>query len=466
MEHYTPFNRGIAQLEASDLSVLRNVHEGWYVEYKRELVRPRALAKTVAAFANTYGGWLFLGIEERSSEANSARAFPGMDAESATQTTEWLRQSLAEYVTPVPYYQWTAVHGPCDEIDLAEGHSIIVVKVPQSATAPHVHKDGRIYIRVADSSEPRYVNDRFVLDQLEQRSNRLRSSIAEWIDSDPEFSKEETDHPYLRLMFSPDLWQKQLKVQGLRLTDLREALTGDPTREAILPLDAIYPTGDGFIARQVSNNDPSRYTLTFHVYGDYSCDVIVPLRYYSGAGTTLAEQLGSHYRYVDRFLKILVAQRFLNDDNISDLNVVDLNILFYLLLGVTRQYRAILGLSGAVPEFYFKARILHCWRRIAYMDVEPVLERFTTSGIPLLMNDVVMVPPGYSPDSFVLLKNKEIGDARPEGPLDPIILQAVPMFIEILAAFGIAGLMASGDGFDIQEIVAAGNRGMSAMRSQ
>lgn len=57
---YSPFDKSIRDLEASDLAILKIVHEGWYVEYKSELVKAPALAKALSAFANTYGGWLFL----------------------------------------------------------------------------------------------------------------------------------------------------------------------------------------------------------------------------------------------------------------------------------------------------------------------------------------------------------------------------------------------------------------------
>ena len=72
---YSLFAKPLADLNVADLSVLRYVPEGWYVEYKREVPSPKPLAKAVAAFANTYGGWLFLGIEESSEEPATAGAF-------------------------------------------------------------------------------------------------------------------------------------------------------------------------------------------------------------------------------------------------------------------------------------------------------------------------------------------------------------------------------------------------------
>ena len=51
-----PFDKEVADLFAEDLEGLRQVHEGWYVEYKEEAISPRNIAKSLSAFANQYGG--------------------------------------------------------------------------------------------------------------------------------------------------------------------------------------------------------------------------------------------------------------------------------------------------------------------------------------------------------------------------------------------------------------------------
>ena len=75
---YSPFDKPIGELDASDLKVLRTVNEGWYVEYKRECPSSSSLAKAISSFANTHGGWLFLGVAEKAKEDTTAGAFPGI----------------------------------------------------------------------------------------------------------------------------------------------------------------------------------------------------------------------------------------------------------------------------------------------------------------------------------------------------------------------------------------------------
>ena len=54
-----PFDKDISDLLAEDLEGLRQVHEGWYVEYKAEAISPRQIAKGLSAFGqfNTADGF-------------------------------------------------------------------------------------------------------------------------------------------------------------------------------------------------------------------------------------------------------------------------------------------------------------------------------------------------------------------------------------------------------------------------
>lgn len=80
---YNPFDKSFDEIIPSDLAILFSVAEGWYVEYKQEVPNASAVAKSVTAFANTYGGWLFYGIAEKSKDDAVAGTFPGIACEDA-----------------------------------------------------------------------------------------------------------------------------------------------------------------------------------------------------------------------------------------------------------------------------------------------------------------------------------------------------------------------------------------------
>jgi hypothetical protein len=64
--------KSLSMVTSDDFECLRQVREGWYVEYKREATVAAAIAKSISAFANTRGGWLFYGIDAPSDSIGSS----------------------------------------------------------------------------------------------------------------------------------------------------------------------------------------------------------------------------------------------------------------------------------------------------------------------------------------------------------------------------------------------------------
>ena len=114
MQRYSPFDKAIRDLQPSDLTILRKVHEGWYVEYKSQMVKASALAKSLSAFANTYGGWLFIGVQEQSGDNTVAGEFPGIPEEDVDTALQSLRHSASDHLNPTPFFETTVLRGPCD----------------------------------------------------------------------------------------------------------------------------------------------------------------------------------------------------------------------------------------------------------------------------------------------------------------------------------------------------------------
>ena len=237
---YSPFDKDVKDLQSEDLSVLRSVNEGWYVEYKREATTASAMAKALSAFANTYGGWLFLGVDEARNDVSVAGDFVGIPEQSTEVVLQQLRQAASSSLNPTPYFRTNVLSGPCPIINLAPGTSIIVVQIPCSLTAPHVHKDGRIYRRVADGSEPKPETDRFVLDQLWRRGDVIRKAARKWIRRDPEFSKLEEKSPYLRLLLCVDPWQQKDPWLDASLSDISAVFHRNEAGVATMPFETVY----------------------------------------------------------------------------------------------------------------------------------------------------------------------------------------------------------------------------------
>ena len=222
MTAYSPFDKPVAELESADLAVLREVPESWHVEYKRTIDDAKTLAKAFGAFANTYGGWMIIGVEENDGAKNTAQEFPGLNDEELSLLLRRLGSSINAHLRPVPHYEHRVLKGPCEAIGLRNNQAIVVVHVPMSVHTPHLQTDGRVYQRVGDTSQP--IKERRLLDELWQRADSVRQATRLWIDDDPELSKGEGEAPYLRLLFVPDPWNKGYRLPSMSPRRFQETL--------------------------------------------------------------------------------------------------------------------------------------------------------------------------------------------------------------------------------------------------
>lgn len=164
--NFSPFNTSFDELSVSDLVQLQEVSEGWYIEYKRELVNTRDIAKSISAMANTYGGWVFFGIVEKSKKEPVAGTFPGISVSELEPAKQQIRQSVYAHLNPICHFDVVALTGPSDALGLPKDQAVIVIHIPQSFDTPHIHSSGRIYRRIGDGSEPEVETNRDALREL------------------------------------------------------------------------------------------------------------------------------------------------------------------------------------------------------------------------------------------------------------------------------------------------------------
>ncbi len=426
MHSYSPFAVSVHDLGTRDLAALRHVAEGWYVEYKRECPTPSALAKSVSAFANTYGGWLFLGIAEESKERPVAGAFPGIHLDEADATMQRLRQAAADHLNPTPYFESKILFGPNEDLGLASDRAVICVKVPQSTTAPHVHKSGKIYRRVSHASEPRPEADRFVLDQLWRRGDNIKRQHKDWFDRDPEFSDYEKTCPYVRLMLVADPWSQRDPWIEADDDKIRAALAENSGVSAI-PFDTVYTYSDGLIGRQLNGNDPANMALTWRLRKSLVSDVIVPLPIYRMETLDRLPLDLIGYEHADRYLRILRKYQT------SSLRIVDLNFLPNILIGVAEIQERLCKLASWTEGYYLKVKLLNSWRTTPFVDTAHVLQRFEAHGLPMCLDATSAFPRGTGPDSYMQVSRH----AEIESDAARVLVQGMFMFSPLALSYGI-----------------------------
>jgi hypothetical protein len=390
---YSPFERRFDQLDASDLVLLKDVAEGWYVDYKRAVsTKPDATAKIVSAFANTYGGWIFYGVDAPGSGAPTPSAFPGIALADVSGVVEAIQRASAAHLSSAPFFETRTLTGPDADTALPAGRAVVVVRVPPGANSPYVHSSGRIYRRVGDSSEPKAETDRHVLDLLWERSRSARSHWAKVVERDFQLSSGEAKTPVAHVFLSCDPYRDRGALMRLELADFVTVMRDGSSASGGLPFDNFFPSQDGFVARQVVGNDPDGLVLTWRQHRNTTAAVSFPIPY--GQFDADDQDFTTHFegyaesRRMDVILRAASFQRG---------RVLDVNVLPYLLNGILQRYRVLLNTAARSDHFFVNIRVDSVWRVIPFLDLAQHTQFIEKHGVPVVQESTVFAPPGLAP---------------------------------------------------------------------
>ena len=141
--------------------------EGLRIDYK--LMEPADLADTVAAFANTFGGLIFIGVDSSKKRQNVPLALPGASFPGGDVRARILGRIVAQ-VTPRAEVDVGVV-----QPSAGSSNSVVVIRVKEGAWPPYQSAIGdkvRIPLRLQDTNRQATVRD------IEQLFNK-RASLAE-----------------------------------------------------------------------------------------------------------------------------------------------------------------------------------------------------------------------------------------------------------------------------------------------
>ena len=433
---FNPFDRELAELETRELAKLESVAEGWYVEYKREVVELKKIAKSLAAFANHYGGWLFYGIAQSADGSNVAGAFPGIPKSQVADCLERVRNAAKCHMNPAPYYEYKELEGPCPEISLPQDRSVIAIAVPCGPCTPYIHSDGRIYRRIADTSDPKPETDRFILDQLWQHRQLAQDKLKTFLKKTPVLSKGESETSFVHLF---------LFIDPLGASGQRAELTFDRFRELMskpqsfglelsLPFDNFFTMSDGLVCRQIGINSPFNMVLTWGYYSNGSALISIPV---SSWRVPLADY--SHpsdkVSFFDGYEHGPDTIGYLKGAKYDAGYLLDINNLFFGVSATIAQYGKLAEESGLKGQIYAKAVTENTWRRIPFLDTKSYLRHVAENGFPLIQFDKEFAPPGDTFESLRIIDPNEKLDGLPPGY--SVLLKAAPFLADIVHALGV-----------------------------
>ncbi|MGI8483077.1 MAG: AlbA family DNA-binding domain-containing protein [Thermomicrobiales bacterium] len=187
---FNPFKTPLGdQLNVGDLQQLvGRVAEGYTVEYKEAFPDRKKIGHSLASFANTYGGWYIVGV--RTDNNNVASEVCGYDTFDYPDAISTVRDIARSHIDPTPvlYPQIVA---------LEVNRAVLLVFVPGEQETPFIMKDGRIYRRVYDSSDPIPEANRYAVDRLFEQGRTRRERFRQFCQDDRDFSSDEEDQGWM-----------------------------------------------------------------------------------------------------------------------------------------------------------------------------------------------------------------------------------------------------------------------------
>lgn len=157
-------NKEWDELKLSDIQTLlkQDDDETFFFEYKKDDVSNKKIIEEISAFANTYGGYILLGIN---------------DDKTISGCKEWTEQrihvTIHDSITPIPNFDVKKFKTEKDEI-------IFVIRIEEGNMPPYITNNGKIYERVSSGSFP--IKDANKLTQLynkkEDKLKRIEEKIS------------------------------------------------------------------------------------------------------------------------------------------------------------------------------------------------------------------------------------------------------------------------------------------------
>jgi hypothetical protein len=384
---YNPFKKNIGEvLTADDLKDLlsENVSEGYYVEFKETFRTNLHIARSIASFANTYGGWYIVGVKTNSQ--NVATDICGFDLSSYPDPISKVREVTKSNIDPTPifYTQLIALEG---------NRGVLTVYVPTGQETPFITKDGRIYRRVADSSDPISETNRYALDRLVDRGREVIKHFKKFCKDERTFMRGQSDTAWVNIFLSPyplDIMPYFELPTGEKLRELLDktktpvkVLLGEENSfdiETNIPFNSGKITHRSFILRQVQPENIALNTVTIELFNDGRAKFLLPIDFMQPI------QEGSIKS--DRLRWLLESY---NADQLDLLRFFDVGRLWGVISYVLTFHQLWLDQKQSI-DLRVAVTLKNIWQSVPFVDSDDYATYIEECGLPISQTDLINLP--------------------------------------------------------------------------
>lgn len=174
------------------------VRENFVLEFKSDF--PKNLEKTLSAFANTYGGTVYIGVDETET---GAAVWPPVGVPLQSGLRERVIQIALDNINPPIVPDVTVIEFPSDPSLAKPDRAILVAQVAEGENAHAVEGGTTVYLRADNVSDRR--ERRASIDEIEWLVNKRRKSELEAIRIKEHIIEHATEFRKLRQLKHPQI---------------------------------------------------------------------------------------------------------------------------------------------------------------------------------------------------------------------------------------------------------------------
>jgi hypothetical protein len=391
---YNPFNKPINDLTAQDLEILiqKEVAEGYSVEYKREFQPNQKTAKSISSFANTYGGWYFVGIESNKNK-NTASRINGISLKDVQDPADKLREIIKSSIDPTPIFYHKIVQ--LDDLDKV----VLVVEIPDNQETPFITSDGRIYRRVGDSSDPVSETNRYAVDRLVDNGKDISREFEEFCQDNRTFSKSEENQGWVNIYVSPYPLGIVNKIEmlseegmerliSLSQTSLKYYLYGQEIGYGNFPFNSGKLGIGSVILRQVEPAKVGFNSPSVELFIDGRAKFHIPLSYLPYTQVENTEEIKS---LESKKALINIMERDAELD-LTVLRFFDIERLWSIVGNQVNFYQNWFGKELESEEIKTAVVLDNIWRSVPFHDSDVWGSFVKKFGLPVQNTDFLRVP--------------------------------------------------------------------------
>ena len=413
-QDYNPFNKKISNIQKSDLEKLiqNEVAEGWYVEYKETFPLNERIGHSIASFANTEGGWFIVGIQ--ANKNNSAEIIKGFDLKVFRAPKEKVGNIIKTHISPIPFFSSKL-------IKLPNNRAVLVVHIKKGMDA-HVTKDGRIYIRIGESSDPIPEKDYYSIQKIFERKKMKIEQIEKFSNNPFYFSETaKIQSPYLEAyyytlphnnflfkdFYSEKFFYKLCENFRSPLQFILSPMTAD------LKFNNFYASLCSYILRYIPEGnipiDVIDNTSTIELFENGNAKILysIPQLNIDLSSNISFDFLPETYKRSERFIKFLnILQKYKFRDN--SVNIIDGYSFFLYHIVLVNKYLKFLNFNKFKGNMGVRIRISNIQGRLLYFDDDNYLSFLKKYKIPTLIKTEIEVPKFHNGNLILINSNQNL----------------------------------------------------------